>query len=86
MEKLLTVIILSSALTVAACASPVEHTVPNSSIKAANGIYFTPLSNPVDGCQAYRQIASAGQMVIQVIYYKHSENEFSPIREDAICD
>jgi hypothetical protein len=54
-------------------------------VKAADGRLYKALEQPVDQCQAYK-LHAPGRMVIQIIYYKHDGNIFSPIKEGAICE
>ena len=54
-------------------------------IISATGQKFIALNTPVGGCKAYRPYAP-GQMVVQVIYFQHPDNKFSPLKEGAICN
>lgn len=62
-----------------------SQTIPENAILSDSGQYMIPLEKPVDDCKAYRPLAR-GQMVIQVIYFKHAGNKFSPISEGALCE
>lgn len=93
MQKLSLIISVIFLIFLSAC-SAIESTTDNdkikktpaNTIKGASGKTFIALVTPLDGCQVYRQHSAPGRMVIQVIYYKHPDNKFSPIREGAICN
>lgn len=86
MPKNLKTLAVSILFTLASCTSSQPSNKESEIIIANNGMRLIALDTLVDGCKAYRQVGRPGQMVIQVIYYKHGENEFSPVSEGAICE
>ena len=82
-------LLLAIAGGLAACSDRQETSeldgLPTGSVQTGPNMYMVPSGQPdEDGCQAYRA-HSPGNVVIQVVYYRKADGDFSPNKEEAAC-
>ena len=84
-----TALVLGLAAGLAACMETDENSeldgLPPGSVQTEPNMYMIPTGEPDgDGCQAYRA-HSPGNVVIQIIYYRKADGDFSPDKQEAAC-
>ena len=82
-------LVIAVAAGLAACNSGEEASdldgLPPGTVQTGPNSFMIPTGQPdEDGCQAYR-IHSPGNLVIQIVYYRTADDEFTANKEEAAC-